>query len=123
MIQIYYTWFCPGKKLNKNTVGEVFKEAGIKDPDLYRICEKLGIKLKHPPAIHTEGQNDPKEHWEKFSESKHDTQDKGNGRTEGTCAEVVLHLLLQSSRSWSAHGQCTYECSKNQWHQLLSVVV
>lgn len=80
-------------------MGEFFQEAGIKDLDLYRICEDLGIKLKCPSAIHTEGQNDPKENLEKFSESKHDTQDKGNARTEGTCAEVVLHILIQSSRS------------------------
>ena len=60
---------------------EIFQDTGVKDSDLYRICRELGIKLKHSAAIHTEGQNDSKEHWEKFSGNKHDTQDKGNART------------------------------------------
>ena len=70
-------------------MGEVFQEAGIKDPDLYTICGKLGIKLKRPHAICIEGQNDPKKDWVQFTEDGHGTQDKGNARTEGNGAKVL----------------------------------
>lgn len=85
MIQMYYAWFYPGRELNRNTVVEVFQEAGIKESDLSRIW----IKLKPPAAVHTEGQKG----WVKFTENGHDTQDKGNTRTEVTSAKFECYIL------------------------------